>query len=256
MARLLALLSLAAWLSAPAPAVAAESADAAIAAAIAASDRSSADRERDARDKPAETLRLLGLAPGMKVIDVFSGGGYYAELAARVVGAEGKVWAHNNAAYLGFSGKALAERLAARPLPQLARYDREIGAFDLPAGSIDAAILVMAYHDVYWVEKDWTVKRDPLFAELKRVLREGGRVLVVDHHAASGTGKSAVQELHRIDEAFVREDFASAGLRLVSSSDALRNPADDRQKSVFDPVIRGKTDRFVLVFEKPVAPAL
>ena len=31
----------------------------------------------------------------------------------------------------------------------------------------------------------------------------------------------------------------------------MRNPADDRRGSVFDPVIRGKTDRFAFVFEKP-----
>ena len=43
---------------------------------------------------------------------------------------------HNNAAYLGFAGKALAERFAARPFAQIVRYDREVEAFDLAAHSM------------------------------------------------------------------------------------------------------------------------
>ncbi len=223
---------------------------AAIDAALAAPERSAEDRERDAREHPAEVLELLGLAPGMKLMDVFSGGGYYAELAARVVGSEGHVWAHNNAAYLGFTGKDFAARLAARPLAQLERYDREANQLDLPAMSLDAAILVMAYHDIYWVEKDWRPYGDELFASLHRMLVPGGRLLVVDHVAVEGSGKSAVQELHRIDETFAKLDIESRGFRLVATSDILRNPADDHTLNVFKPEIRGKTDRFVLVLEK------
>ena len=66
-------------------------------------------------------------------------------------------------------------------------------------------------------------------------------------------GSAAAQTLHRIDETFARADFERAGFRFVSSSDALRNGADDRTRNVFDPAIRGKTDRFALVFEKPAS---
>ena len=38
--------------------------------------------------------------------------------------------------------------------------------------------------------------------------------------------------------------------KLVAESEALRNPDDDYAVMVFDPAVRGKTDRFVLVFEK------
>jgi predicted methyltransferase len=224
--------------------------------ALAAPGRDPKDLERDARDQPAVTLGLLGLTRGMRVLDAFGGGGYYAELAARVVGESGRVHLHNNDAYLSFAGKALDARLAARPLPQLVRYDREVDAIELE-NEIDVALLVMAYHDAYWKPKEggWTVTRDPMLSALYRVLRPGGRLLVVDHSALPGTGSSAAQELHRIEESFARADFERAGFRLVGTSDALRNPSDDRSKSVFDPAIRGKTDRFVLVFEKPSPPA-
>jgi predicted methyltransferase len=120
-------------------------------------------------------------------------------------------------------------------------------------------VIVMAYHDAHWKprpeEGRWSVTRDPLTAALFRALRPGRRILVADHSAVAGTGSSAAQELHRVDEAFARADFERAGFRFVAASDALRNATDDRATNVFDPAIRGKTDRFVLVFEKPSAAA-
>ena len=37
---------------------------------------------------------------------------------------------------------------------------------------------------------------------------------------------------------------------LAGTLPVLRNPADPHDKNVFDPSIRGKTDRFVFVFRK------
>ena len=48
----------------------------------------------------------------------------------------------------------------------------------------------------------------------------------------------------------VKRDFRRAGFVLVGSSNMLRNPADDHSLLVFDPKIRGKTDRFVFKFRK------
>jgi len=56
---------------------------------------------------------------------------------------------------------------------------------------------------------------------------------------------------HRIDEATVKAQVLAAGFVLAGESDALRNPADDRTKLVFDKTIRGKTDQFTLKFRKP-----
>jgi len=247
-------LACAAPLAAPPPALTNTQGE--VAAALAQEGRDAKDLERDARDHPAVTLGLLGLTRGMRVLDLFAAGGYYAEIAARVVGESGRVYAYNNRAYLEFAGNVLEARLAARPFAQLVRLDREIEALEL-ANEVDVALVVMAYHDAYWVPKpeegEWTVTRDPLMAALWRALRPGGRVLVVDHAALAGSGSAAAQPLHRIDEAFARADFERAGFRLVGSSDALRNPSDDHTLNVFKPEIRGKTDRFALVFEKPAA---
>jgi predicted methyltransferase len=49
----------------------------------------------------------------------------------------------------------------------------------------------------------------------------------------------------------VKKEVLAAGFKLAGEADFLRNPDDDRAKRVFDPAIRGKTDRFVLKFVKP-----
>ena len=64
-------------------------------------------------------------------------------------------------------------------------------------------------------------------------------------------GPEVVDKLHRIDPEVVKADFKRAGFVLEAESDLYRNPADDRSLLVFDPKIRGKTDRFVLKFRKP-----
>ena len=58
-------------------------------------------------------------------------------------------------------------------------------------------------------------------------------------------------ELHRIDEAVVKEELESVGFKLVGESDVLRNPADTHTLKVFDPSIRGHTDQFLFRFKKP-----
>jgi predicted methyltransferase len=66
-----------------------------------------------------------------------------------------------------------------------------------------------------------------------------------------GDTRDIVNKLHRIDPAVVKADFEKAGFVLEATSDLLRSPEDDHTKLVFDPTIRGKTDRFVFKFRKP-----
>ena len=84
----------------------------AVAAALASPDRPKADLERDAVAKPAEVLAFLGVAPGMRVADMFAASGYYTELLARTVGVKGQVIAYNNPPYAKFAEKGIAQRYA------------------------------------------------------------------------------------------------------------------------------------------------
>src|SRR5689334_17330743 len=92
-------------------------ADPAIEKSIASPERTADDRERDARDKPAEVMAFAGVKPGMVVADIFSAGGYWTELLAGVVGPSGKVLAINNVPYAQFSKDERKARYTEGRLP-------------------------------------------------------------------------------------------------------------------------------------------
>lgn len=222
--------------------------------AVAAADRSAEDRARDQTDRPAEVLAFFGVRPGMRVVDLMAAGGYYSELLARIVGPEGEVVTQNNRPYIAYAGAEAERRFAGGRLPNVRRLDSELEQLGLEQNAYDMALLVMTYHDIYWVSDDWPpVERDRFFQQIYECLRPGGVVAVIDHAAQAGTGAAAVSELHRIDEEFARRDFESAGFVFDGASDLLRNPDDDRTRVVFDVAIRHWTDRFIFRFLKPPA---
>ena len=216
--------------------------------------RSEADRARDAGRKPADVLEFFGIAPGMTVLDMFSGGGYYTEILSRLVGSEGSIIAHTNRAYATFVGEEATRRYANDRLPNVEILVAENNELRLPPESFDAALMVLAYHDIYYVDPQngWPKIDGPrLVAELYRGLRPGGVLGVVDHTAAAGSPRETGNTLHRIDPEIVIAELESAGFMFEGSSDVLRNVDDDHSLNMAAPEIRGNTDRFVFRFSKP-----
>jgi len=56
--------------------------------------------------------------------------------------------------------------------------------------------------------------------------------------------------LHRIEPAAVREEVEGAGFVLDAKSSVLANKDDPHSQKVFDPSIKGATDRFAYRFVK------
>ena len=225
-----------------------------IAAVLASPSRSAADKERDARDKPAEVLALARFKRGDTVADLLSGGGYYAEILSGIVGPGGKVLLVNNPGYENFGKKGLAERLADGRLPNVQHIVGPSDALGLGENALDGAVIVMSYHDLYWVDdkQGWPkIDAGQFLDQVVRALKPGGVLVVVDHSAKEGTGSADAQTLHRIEEKYAIADFRKHGLHWEAAIPVLRNEADDRSKNVFDPDIRGKTDRFVHLYRKP-----
>lgn len=223
-------------------------------AAVAHPGRSADDLKRDSIDHPAELLRLADLKPGMQVGDFMAADGYFSELASYVVGPQGHVLLLNNATWDYWSGNHWKERIEGR-LPNVEHRTIDAEHLDVPDHSLDAVLLVKAYHDFYAIDDDpkagwprFDVGR--VVGELARVLKPGGILLLVDHSAKAGTGTSAATPLHRIDEAYARQEFEKHGFALVRSSDVLRRPDDRRDAISYKGPMVGKTDRFVLVFRK------
>src|SRR5450755_1924833 len=82
-------------------------------------------------------------------------------------------------------------------------------------------------------------------------LKAGGSYVIVDHAAAVGAGTSDAQSLHRIEAASAREEVEAAGFVLDAESTMLANKDDPHSIKVFDPSIKGETDRFAYRFVKP-----
>jgi len=224
-----------------------------ITAAVAAAERSDKDRERDARDRPAELMAFAGITSGMKIADVFGGAGYWTELFARAVGPEGHVQLVNNAPYFAFAGKDLKTRFEGNRLPNADQITVETANLKLGSKAFDMIVIFMSYHDLYYVdERDgWpAIDASHFLDQLHDALKPGGHLLIVDHEAAAGSGSSAAQNLHRIDEEFAKKDISSHGFKLEKTWDGYRNSTDDRTKLVFDPAVRGKTDRFTHLYVK------
>ncbi|WP_405238769.1 class I SAM-dependent methyltransferase [Lentisalinibacter orientalis] len=222
--------------------------------ALAAEARPAADRERDAARKPGEVLAFFGIEPGMTVLDVFSGGGYYTEIAARIVGPSGRVIAHNNQAYLDYAAEEIAARYAGGRLANVERLDGPVSDIEPEAGSVDVALLILAYHDIYFRPDDgsWPRIDGPgMLRRIREALRTGGILGVVDHAGSPDITIPEIGRLHRIDEARLVREIEAAGFELVERSDVLRNPQDTRLAPMYDPEIRGRTDRLVLKFRKP-----
>lgn len=217
-------------------------------------DRPENDRSRDGNRKPAEVLAFFEISPGMTILDMFSGGGYYTELLSRVVGPEGRIYAHSNAAYAQFVGEEATTRYANDRLGNVEILMAENNALELPAESFDAIMMVLAYHDIYYVDptNGWPKIDGPrLIAEFYEGLKPGGILAVVDHYAEAGSPRETGNTLHRIDPDIVIAELEAAGFVLEDKSDVLRNMDDDLSLSMSAPEVRGKTDRFVFRFRKP-----
>ena len=213
--------------------------------------RSEADLARDIASQPQAVLDFFGVAAGMTVVDMFAGNGYYSELAAHRVTERGKIYLHNNQAFMQYSPE-LATRVADNRLPNVEVYVRELQDINLASNSVDVVLLVLTYHDAYFVSNGWDVTSEPLLATILRILKPGGTLGVIDHKALPGSGAAAAQRLHRIDPEFARAQITRQGFHFAGSTDLLHNPQDSLADSVFEPAIRGQTSRFVYKFTKPL----
>lgn len=217
-------------------------------AAVANPARPQEDRDADAHRKPAEIMDFFVIEPGMHVADLMAGKGYFSELLGYAVGTEGRVYVQNSPWVIEkFAEAPLSARLARMAAPQLQRVDAELDALHFEAASLDAALMILFYHDTYWQEVDRPAMNRQIFTALK----PGGVYGIIDHHAATGAGAGVVKTLHRIERELVVKELLEAGFELDAESQMLAHADDARSLNVFDPAIRGKTDQFVLRFRKP-----
>lgn len=213
--------------------------------------RPAGDSARDAGRQPGAMLTFFGVNKGMTVLDVIAAGGWYTEALSVAVGEHGKVYAQNPPTVLqmreGANEKAISARLADGRLANVERLNVDMAELALPANSIDFAMTALNFHDVYN-----RYGPDAAVGMMKRVmqaLKPGGVFGVIDHTGAEGNDNA---KLHRMQKKDVAAAAATAGFMLAGESELLRNADDPLNVVVFDPGVRGHTDRFVLKFRKPL----
>ncbi len=127
------------------------------------------DPGRDSWQKPRELVAALELRPGMRVADLGAGTGYFSRYLSEAVGPAGAVFAVDTEPNLVVHLRARAEREhTGNVVPILASADDP----RLPADSTDVVLIVDTYHHID--------DRRGYLRRLQRVLRERGRVVVVD----------------------------------------------------------------------------
>lgn len=223
-----------------------------LSAALADPARPEADKARDAARKPGELLAWAGLRPGMKVIDLVPGQGYFTRIFSKAVGPNGRVYAYVPAeltalakgkppSVAAFVGKAPFgnTRMILQGMPQLGAPEK-----------VDMIFTAQNYHDLhlpFMGPVDLAVVNRQAF----KALKPGGVYIVVDHTAKAGTTVAQWDSLHRIDPAVVRREVEAAGFVYEGETRILRNPKDPLTANVFDAGIRGRTDQFAIKFRKP-----
>ncbi|MDR2858191.1 MAG: methyltransferase [Novosphingobium sp.] len=217
----------------------------AFAEAVAGADRPDADKARDADRKPAGMLAFAGVRPGLKVVELAPGGGYFTRLLSLAVGSNGHVYA-----------------VSSRPVPAVdawaAAHSNVSVQVAPPGGSlapepVDLVWTTQNYHDFKNARAGDTDAATATNAAAFAALKPGGIYLISDHQGAPGTGATQTATLHRIKDAAVIREVEAAGFKFDKRSNILRHPADDHTQKVFETGLRGKTDQFVLRFRKPAA---
>ena len=229
--------------------------------------RSQADRDSDALRKPAEMVEFAGLKPGMTVVDISPGGGYFTRIFAKVVGENGKVYAVNNpprprpaappAGTPPPGGAAGAMPPGGGRGPQPALNEGYPNVELSTATPITQGFMLPQKADVMWTSRnyhDFKNGSPDLTAFNKAVfdgLKPGGIFIVLDHAADESDTPDVTSRLHRIQESRVKADVTAVGFKFVGESNVLRNPQDNHKGQNAEADLRGHTDQFILKFQKP-----
>ncbi len=155
--------------------------------------------------EPKHNVLQMGLHEGMKVGDFGAGSGHYALAAAIIVGPTGRVYAVDvqEDVLLRLAGTAAEEGI--RTIETIWGDFEQAGGTKLKQHSLDAVIISNTLFQLN--------HREGAIAEMKRVLKPGGKLLVVDWAGAyngMGPPKESVVAEHDAEELFITGGFHKA----------------------------------------------
>lgn len=164
------------------------------------------ESNRESWQRVPDVIAALGVGPGSRVADVGAGDGFFTTRLAKAVGADGRVYA------VDISKNAL-DRLARRVADAgLTNVDAILGTPSDPrltAGTLDAALIVNAYHEMR--------EHQAMLAAIKAALKPGGRLVIVESviTAQRNVAREVQENRHQLAPHFVQQDALQAGFAIV-----------------------------------------
>ena len=239
---------------------------------IAAEHRSDAHKARDQYRRPFETLSWFGVEQDMTVVEIFPGGGWYAEIIAPYVKDKGQYYgagfdAESEVEFFRKNAKKFREKVESTSevygenaiVTELAPPTKTAIA---PEGSADFVLTFRNVHN--WMKGGYA---DGVFDAMFKALKPGGMMGLVEHR-----GEEAVEQDPKAESGYVNQSYTialaeKAGFKLVASSELNANEKDTKSypKGVWTlpPSLRlkdkdrekylaiGESDRMTLLFKKP-----
>jgi len=177
------------------------------------------EQKREQQLKVAEVIQAMGIGDGSQVADVGAGGGFFTERLAGKVGPAGRVYAvdiDNR-----YAIPQLKKLVAKKSLRNVTVIHSEPGDPKLPAGKLDAVLMVIAYHEV--------VPYKDMLAHVKTALKPGARLVVVDlmPHKTRSRPRADQTHNHVIAPEIAEAEFRDAGFEIDSRNDAFVDWPDE-----------------------------
>ena len=214
--------------------------------------RTAADTKRDYNRSPLYALEFFGLKEDMKVIEFAPGNGWYSKILAPLLKDKGELHLAYREQWLNEMDELLVlEPMSkAKKLPIDLDWNNEeqqyqLGNVDFAMNDADMLLNIREYHNFD------TQDKAKLNKATFNALKPGGIYVIVDHsrrHMAPET-----HELRRREDAVqVILEVQAAGFALEKSSNMFYRPDDALTFEVGRKTVTGNTDRFILVFRKPM----
>ena len=94
------------------------------------------------------------------------------------------------------------------------------------SGLVDIVTIVNSYHDMVNTNSDIQITNK----RICNLLKPSGILIIRDHEAKAGAGKSVTKTLHRIDPVSVVQDFEFVGFKKIQEGNFVKNPADTMEE--------------------------
>ena len=163
--------------------------------------------DRDQWQRVPDVMAALAIGPESQVADIGAGNGYFTTHLARHVGSGGVVFAVE----IGAAELARLTQLAEeKQLDNIEVVRGEIDDPELPKESLDAVLVVDAYHEM--------TEYEAMLAGMRGALKPGGRLVIIDLAPRDGSASRDHQtDSHRIGIEFAQQEVRTAGFEVIES---------------------------------------